>query len=404
MKLAFDIARRYLFGQKSVNAINIITGVSVVGISVGAAALILILSVFNGFEDLLGGYLNAFNPDLKVTPAKGKFFEADSAFLDKIKSVKGVESYSLIVEEVASLQYDDASTVGVIKGVDDNYNVVNNIDTTLVIGDYLLENKDINYAILGIGLANKLGVNVSDQFTPLSIYMLKNKKKSAFEKFFKTVKVMPSGKFEIRSEADMEYVIIPIRLAHYLIDDDKKYSAIEIRTTGEIEETKTELQNVIGDKFEIKDRFEQDEALMKLMKIEKWVSYAIISLSLFLVAINLIGSLWMIVLDKRRDISILKSMGATKKMIKRIFIYLGLLISFIGLILGFILALGFYFAQKNFGIISLGQDSSILSEYPIELRFFDFVIVTITVLLIGYILSRPPANKAGKISAYMRDE
>ncbi len=403
MNLAFKIAKRYLFGKKSINAINIITGISVIGISIGAAALILILSVFNGFEDLIRSNFNAFNPEIKITPAKGKYFEIDSDFLQKISSIKGIENYSLVQEEVAYFEYDNNRSVGIIKGVDNNFGKVNNIDTTIIAGEFLLNKNGLNFGVLGSGLASKLGVNTSDQLTPVSIYILKNKIKGPLDQFYKRSEVLPAGKFALQSETDMKYMIVPIELSKYLLGKKNKYSAIEIKTSGETYKVKEELQSKLGNDFVIKNRMEQDAELMKIMNMEKWISYAIVSLTLFLVAFNMIGSLWMIVLDKRRDISILQSMGANKKMIKRIFIYEGLLISGIGLIIGIILALLFYFAQKDFGIIGI-PEGFIIDAYPIQLRLLDFVVVMITVFFIGILISILPAYRAGRIPAFLREE
>lgn len=403
MNLAFKIAKRYLFGKKSINAINIITGISVLGISIGAAALVLILSVFNGFEDLIRSNFNAFNPEIKITPAKGKYFEVDSVFLRKLNSISGIENYSLIQEEVAYFEYDNNRSVGIIKGVDNNFDKVNNIDTTIIAGEFLLKKNGLNFGVIGSGLASKLGVNTSDQLTPLSIYILKKKTKGPLDPFYKRTEVLPAGKFALQSETDMKYLIVPIELSKYLLGMKNKYSAIEIKTSGETYKVKEQLQSKLGNDFVIKNRMEQDAELMNIMNMEKWISYAIVSLTLFLVAFNMIGSLWMIVLDKRRDISILQSMGANKKLIKRIFIYEGLLISGIGLIIGIILALLFYFAQKDFGIIGI-PEGFIIDAYPIQLRVLDFVIVAITVFFIGILISILPSYRAGRIPAFLREE
>jgi len=403
MNLALKIAKRYLFGKKSINAINIITGISVVGISIGAAALVLILSVFNGFEDLIRSNFNAFNPEIKITPAKGKYFEVDSEFLQKISDISGIENYSLVQEEVAYFEYDNNRSVGVIKGVDKNFEIVNNIDTTIIAGHFSLKKNGLNFGVIGSGLASKLGVNTSDQLTPLTIYILKNKTRGPLDQFYKRAEVLPAGKFALQSEADMKYLIVPVDLSKYLLGKKNEYSAIEIKTKGDVYEVKNELQSKLGSAFVVKNRMEQDAELMKIMNMEKWISYAIVSLTLFLVAFNMIGSLWMIVLDKRRDISILQSMGANKKLIKRIFIYEGLLISGIGLIIGVILALLFYFAQKDFGIIGI-PEGFIIDAYPIQLRLMDFVVVTITVFFIGILISLLPAYRAGKIPAFLREE
>ncbi|HHH54207.1 MAG TPA: ABC transporter permease [Bacteroidetes bacterium] len=404
MNLPFKIAKRYLLGKKSINAINIITGISVLGIAIGAMALILILSVFNGFEDLIKSNFNAFNPELKITPKKGKFFEVDSAFIQKLSQIKDIDSYSLVQEEVAYFEYDNSRSVGVIKGVDDNFKKVNNIDTTIIAGEFNLSDKNIVTGVLGSGLANKLGVSVSDQLTPLTIYILKQKSGGGFNTFYKKAEIMPVGKFALQSESDMKYVIIPLELSKYLLDNNESYSAIEIKTKAQsVKRVEQELKELFGDNYNVKNRMEQDAELMKIMNMEKWISYAIVSLTLLLVAFNMIGSLWMIVLDKRRDISILQSMGADKKTVKKIFYYEGMLISGIGLIIGTLLALIFYYIQKHYGIIGIPQ-GFVIDAYPIQLRIPDFLIVSVTVFIIGILISILPAYRAGKIPAFLREE
>ena len=403
MNISFKIARRYLFGKKSVNAINIITGISVLGISIGTAALILILSVFNGFEALLQKSFNAFNPEIKMIPAKGKFFKADSTFWEKLNKIKGIDAYSKILEEIAYFEYDDNSTVGIIKGVDDNYNTVNNIDSTIVEGRYVLNKKGVEMAVPGIGLATKLGVNITDKLTPVVVYILKTKKSGLMDNFYKKRDVLPAAKFASQSEADMRYLIVSLELAKYLTGKKDEYSGLEIKTNGDVSAVHQRLNEAFGEKFVIKNRYEQNEELLKIMNLEKWISYAIVFLTLFLVAFNMIGSLWMIVLDKKKDLSILQSMGATKKMIKSIIVFEGLLIAVIGLIAGTILALIFYYIQTEYGIIGI-PDGFIIDAYPIKLRFFDFIIVSITVLFIGFIVSILPAYRAAKIPAFIREE
>ena len=403
MNIAFNIAKRYLTGKKSINAINIITGISVLGISIGTAALILILSVFNGFEELLQKSFNAFNPEIKIVPAKGKFFVADSSFLAKLESIKGIDSYSGILEEIAYFEYDNNSAVGIIKGVDKNYNKVNSIDSTIIEGAYRLGGKDVQYGIIGTGLASKLAVNMQDKLTPVRIYILKAKTTPSLNNFYKRAEILPAGRFASQSEADMRYIIVSLDLAKYLTGKTDRLSGIEIKTTGDVAGVEAALKKAFGDRFIVKNRYEQNAELLKIMNMEKWISYAIVFLTLFLVAFNMVGSLWMIVLDKKKDISLLQSMGATKKMIKSIFVIEGILIAVAGILTGTVIALIFYFIQKKYGIIGI-PEGFIIEAYPIKLKFWDFIIVYITVLLIGVLVSILPAYRAGKIPAFIREE
>lgn len=403
MKLALKIAFRYLFGKKTVNAINIITGISILGISIGTAALILILSVFNGFEDLVRNSLNAFNPDIKIIPVKGKFIETDDNFTARLDSIHEIESYSFVLEEVAFLSYGNARTVGMIKGVDENYQQVSNIDELLLSGSYKLQSPDIDYAVLGAGLSNKLGINPHDHLTTVNIYLLSAARSLSLKSGYRTGNVLPAGRFTVPDEAEMRYIIIPLDLAEYMLETEQKYSAIEIKTRSNPSKSKKIIQQAIGDDLIVMDRMDQDEELRKIINIERWAAFAIVTLTLLLLTFNMIGSLWIIVIDKKRDISVLQAMGATKKIIRSIFIIQGFLISVTGLILGIVIALLFYFAQKQFGIIGV-SDTAIIDSYPIQIRFIDFMIVTLTVFFIGFIVSVLPARKATSISAFIREE
>lgn len=403
MNLSLKIAFRYLFGKKSINAINIITGISILGISIGTAALILILSVFNGFEDLIEKSFNAFNPDIKITPAKGKFFKSDDKIFNILKGIDGISSYSLVLEEVAYLKYGNNRTVGIIKGVDENYQKVNNIDSLIEGEVFKLESENADFGIPGAGLANKLGISPEASLTPISLFLLKSSDAAITETNFKTADVLPSGRFSVPDDLEMKYLIISLDLAQYLLEQEGIFSAIEIKTNKDFKKVKNIICEKSGDSYIIKDRLEQDEELRKIINLERLVAYAIITLTLLLLTFNMIGSLWIIVLDKKNDISVLQAMGATKKNIKSIFIFEGLLISLIGLIIGILLALIFYFIQINYGIIGVG-DSEIIESYPISLRIIDFVTVTLTVLIITLIINLLPAKKAASIDAIIREE
>ena len=403
MKLAFKIAVRYLFGKKTINAINIITGISILGIAIGSAALILILSVFNGFEDLIQRSFNAFNPDIKVAPAKGKFIETDSIFIKNLKSIEEIEAFSFVLEEVAYLKYSNNRTVSIIKGVDENYSKVNDIDSLIVSGEYKLNTNEIDYAVLGAGLANKLGINPQDMLTPISVFLISSANTSVLESSYKKADVMPAGRFSVPDETEMKYILISLELAQYLLDLHNKSSAIEIKASGNLSDVKKKLEIKLGNEYIVQDKKDQDQELRKIINLERWAAYAIVTLTLLLLTFNMIGSLWIIVIDKKRDISVLQAMGATKKTIRWIFMIEGFLISFIGLITGILIALVFYLLQKKFGLIGVSE-TSIIDSYPIQIRIFDFVVVSATVFFISILVSLLPARKASGISAFVREE
>ena len=409
MKLSLRIARRYLFAKKSTNAINIITGIAVFGIAVGSAALVLVLSVFNGFEDLITDMYSNFNPDVKVIPAKGKTFKVDTLTLEKLMELEGVAAVSRTLEEVAFFEYKDNQDFGTIKGVDQNFSKVVGMDSTVREGEYKLIEGRRQYAILGLGMRNKLAANVGDRFTELAVYTPKrNSKPGMFgmaAQPFRRRYIYPAGTFVIQQEFDNQYIISSLAFARELLGLDEEVSALEFRleTTADKQVVMAGIASIMGEEYIVKDRFEQEEAFMKLMQVEKWLSYAIASLMMLMVAFNMIGALWMIVLEKQKDIAILKSMGMLDTSVRNIFINEGLLLCLLGLLIGFVLAIGLYTLQTTVGIVSV-PGNFIVDAYPISMRVSDFLIVAITVVVIGLLASLPPALRAMRVSALIREE
>ncbi len=402
MNLPFQIAKRYLFAKKSTNAINIISGITVFGISVGTAALVIVLSVFNGFEDLLSGLFRSFNPDIKITPYEGKTFPADTLLLEKIQGIDGVEFISQTLEEVAYFEYKKNHDFGILKGVDENYNKVTGIDSTIREGKYQFTDGNRNLVVLGVGMRNKLSVNIADYLAVLNVYMPTDKNRGPLAKPFKKLVSYPRGTFVIQQDFDGQYILSSLEFARKLLGKKNgEVSALEIKTKGDEKEVARNIQKVLGDKFVVKDRYQQDEAFLKLMNIEKWMSFAILSLSLILIAFNMIGSLWMIVLEKKKDIGILKAMGANNLTIRNIFLNEGLMLTALGMISGFTIALLLYGAQKAFGIVPIPA-GFLVDAYPISIRFWDFMAVAIAVALIGFLASLPAAIRATRVEATSR--
>ncbi len=408
MRLPFKFARRYLFGKKSTNAINIITGISLLGIAIGTAALVLVLSVFNGFEDLITGLFGQFNPDVKVSAAKGKSFTVDTVLLDDLREIEGVKHLSLSLEEVAVFEYKSNQDIGLVKGVDEYYKSVTGIDTTVREGVYRLRYEGRDMAVLGVGMRNKLAVNVDDLLATISVYMPKRKKTSALSKPFVEKLLYPAGTFVIQQDFDNQYILTSLDFAQRLIGVSKNtVSALELKLDADAnpEAVMTALHARLGPDFLIKDRYQQDEAFLKLMNIEKWMSYAILSLTLFLVAFNMVGALWMIVLEKKKDIAILKSMGATDSLVRQIFLGEGLLICVLGMLIGMVIAVLLYVVHVNleYGLISIPQ-GFLVTAYPISLRVWDFLVIGFTVIAIGGFASILPANRAARVPAIILEE
>lgn len=401
IQLPLYISKRYLFSKKSTSAINIITGIATLGIAVGTAALIMILCVFNGFEDLVTEMMGNFNPDVKILPAKGKTFTIDTSKLIALKNINGVAETAISLEEVAFFEYAGSQDFGIIKGVDKNYSDVVAMDSVMQEGRFLTEAKDNYYAVVGAGLRNKLAINVENPLEPLVIYMAKSDALSG--KPFKEQLALPIGTFGVQQDFDNQYILSSIALVQDLLNQYDQASAIEIKLKDKNnKEAVASIRQLMGNDFIIKDRFQQNEAFLKIMNVEKWMSFAIVSLMIILIAFNMIGSLWMIVLDKKKDISILKAMGMNDFQVRNIFLGTGFWLVIIGLIAGFVLAIILYLIHKNIGLVSV-PEGFMMESYPASMRWHDFITVGITVLVIGLLASIPASRKAMSIPALVRD-
>lgn len=404
MSLPFKIARRYLFAKKTTNVINIISAIAVFGIAVGTAALLLVLSVFNGFEDLITGMYNSFNPDVKIVAKKGKTFAGDIIQIEELQALDGVAVISRTLEEIALFDYRDNRYIGVVKGVDANYQEVTNLDSTVNEGTYSFNLGTRPMAVLGRGMRSRLGVNVNDLLSPISVYMPK-RQKSLFGDPFRRMSVYPAGTFNIQSEFNNRYVFTSLDFASKLLNVKNTVSALEVKLHPgyAIQDTYDKIREVMGGDFVVKNRAEQEATFFRLMKMEKWLSFAIVGLMMAMIAFNLIGALWMIVLDKKSDIAILKSMGADNRLVQTIFLNEGLLLCGLGLILGFTLAVLIYVVQKSVGLVSI-PGNMVIQSYPISMRGFDFIIVALTVLTIGLLASFPPAWRTRSIPPIILEE
>ncbi len=382
------MAKRYLFAKKSRNAINIISAVSVAGVAVGTMALIIILSVFNGLELLVTSIFNTFDPDLKITAAEGKTFIPDTSKLNLLANVNGVSCYSLTIEENALFKYGDRQVIGTIKGVDDNYTSVSNIDSAMWEGEFMLNNdKGRPHAVPGIGIAEYLGIRVNF-ITPLFIYVLRRSAESSLnpEDAYNRSYIFPSGIFQIEQAYDSKYIFLPFDFAGNLIENQERVSTVEIKFTDNANAVAVQknVSEIFGKDFIVQNRFEQQELFYKVMRSERLAIFFILTLILIIASFNIIGSLTMLIIEKERDIEILKSLGANKTLIRRIFIFEGWLISIIGAIAGIILGFIICWLQQTYGLVELPSESLIMDTYPVVMKLKDFIIVPATVLLIGY--------------------
>lgn len=387
MRLAFHIALRYLFSKKSTNAINIISGISGLGIFISSAALIIILSVFNGFEGLVLNSYDTFSPDVKISPEKGKVMAMDPKLHKKLEQIPGVDVVIDALEEKVLLSYNDQQCIASVKGMSENFIEHNRgLDSAMIAGELILQEDSMNYAVLGAGIRYALSVDVQSGFSPLLLYSPKKEFGNSIDPSteFNQSKVIPIGAFSLRQETDDQYVLVPLRLARSLFEEQTKVSSIEISITEQasLAEVKGLVeQELQGKGWKIRDKYEQNEVLYKVLNSERWAVYLILTFITVIAICNIMGSLTMLLIDKKKDIAILQSMGAGPDLIRSVYWLEGLLIACIGSFLGLIAGALFCFLQQKFGFITAGNaDGVLINAYPVLMKPIDFLLVIGTVL------------------------
>jgi lipoprotein-releasing system permease protein len=361
-------------------------------------ALLLVLSVFNGLEDLVKSLYTVFYPDISVSAAEGKTFEINETLKHQISSIDYVEAYSFTLEENALLEYADRQHICTVKGVDRNYfNVVQQFDTFIVEGKKILQSDSMNYAILGIGVAQKLGINTTESYLPIALYIPKKSASfSSMENAFNRNYITTSGAFAVSDEFDTRYTFVPLDFFQELSGNYEKASHAEIRLkdSRKTEEAILKLRETLGDSFKIKSRYEQNETLYKILKSEKWVTFAILVFIMIIASFNIIGALSMLVLEKKKDIATLTALGIRKNNIVRIFLYEGILMSCVGAFVGMFLAFVLCILQQEVGLIAMPGSSFLVKYYPVKMLASDFALVTLVVIFISLIAAYLPAKKA----------
>jgi lipoprotein-releasing system permease protein len=401
VNLPFTIAKRYFFSRKrggGFSLISVISGISLLGYVVGAAALVIVLSVFNGFEQLFSSLYTNFDSDLRVTSTAGKIIDPKQINWAKFEKTEGIETYSKVVEENVLLRYNNQQSIATLKGVDRKYVDVTHFDSMLV-GGYVDVRLDSIYAIAGQGIAYRLSIDPNDLFKALAIYVPKRDVQTIInpDDAFNKALVVPSGVFAVQEEVDNKYVICPLGFAQGLLGRDDAFTAIEIKLTPNqnSNKVKAQLQEVLGNNFTIKNRFEQHDAFFKVMRSEKAISYIILLFILLIAASNTISSLYILVMEKKRDLLIMRSMGLTENQAANIFRMEGLIIAFVGGTAGIILGLILCYLQEQYGFVALQASSDALfSSYPVRVIWSDVLLVFGTVLVLGYITTIYPAKRA----------
>ncbi len=400
MNLALTIARRYLFSRKSTNVINVISVISMTGMMVGAMAMILVLSVFNGFGDLVASLYNSFYSDIVITAEKGKTFSPDNDAIHRIESLGGIEALSYTREENAIIEYKDRFHTVTLKGVDDKFADVTDIDSKIVFGSFKLKDQGYFYTVLGAGVDIAIGANLEDPRSRIKVYLIKRGIKPSLDpsQAFEERGIPASGVFETQQDFDNKYILVPIEFLQDLAGDTSQYSAIEMAVTDP-EHTKkleSEIKEIMGEGFLVQNKFEQNEFIYKVHRTEKWVSHAILSLMLIIASFNIIGSLSMLVIEKKKDISILKTMGGTETLVRRIFLLEGILHAVISCTVGFALAIILIVIQQQFHVIPL-RGTFAVSSFPVSMEFLDFVWVFVTICCISLLAAWIPAARAARM-------
>lgn len=394
MNFPFFIARRYLFSKKSTHAINIISGISVIGVAVATMALVVTLSVFNGFHDLVATFFTSFDPQLKVSPVEGKSVAADDPILTQIRQLPQVEVATECVEDQALAVYNGRQAMVTVKGVDDNFNQLTHINKILIgDGDFCLHAADIDYGILGIRLAELLSTGFSFDY-PLQIYAPRREGQfdltDPSDAFEMENLYSPGVLFNVKqAKYDKNYIITSIAFARRIFDQQGMLSSLELRLKpgSNFEAVKSEIKKYCGDRFVVRDRFEQQDDTFKIMKIEKLIAYIFLTFILMVACFNIIGSLSMLIIDKKEDVVTLRNLGASDKQIVRVFLFEGRLISAIGAILGIVIGLLLCWAQQRFGLVGLGSSSGsfVINAYPVSVHPEDIILIFITVLVVGFL-------------------
>lgn len=400
MSLEFFIARKYLLSTRKKNFINIISILSLIGVSVSAAALIIVLSVFNGLGDLLRSLNNSFDPEIKIEAAQGKSFPVDADLIAKIEAVEGVSIVTEVIEDYAYLRYRDANQVITLKGVSDNFIDQHRIDDKIVAGELKLTDGDINYAIIGRGVRNSLSVAVGDSMFPLQVYYINDIKGGSLDpsRLYSRQIIIPGAEFSILQSFDENYVLVPLRFAQQLLRYENKRTALEIKTRVgyDLLSVQEQIKAIVGSQFVVLNREEQHRDLYRLLKMEKLFTFLALSVLLGISAINIFFSLMMLALDKKKDISILSALGANGARIKKIFIVEGAMIALGGATLGILLGGIFCLLQQQYGLISMGMETSVTAGYPVKMQLVDFVGTLAVVSVLTFLISWRPAVLAAR--------
>ncbi|AKQ47095.1 releasing system transmembrane protein [Rufibacter radiotolerans] len=402
MNVALFIARRYFFSKKKRNIINIISIIAMIGVGVGSMALIVVLSVFNGLEDLIRSLYGKFDPEIKITSIEGKSFETNAQFLERIRKTPGVALLTEVIEDNALLRYNDRQMVVKVKGVSDNFFLQNQIDSAIVEGSYRLKKGKTQYALIGRGVQYQLSIRTENPFSPLQFLYPKAGKKTVInpENAFRQEGIQAGGVFAIERQYDDQYVFVPLTFAQELLSYGNKRTALEVKTEDpkDIDNVKAALQEQLGPGFNVQNSEEQHVSLLRAVKVEKLFVFVTFTFVLLIASINIFFSLSMLVLDKQKDIAILASLGADPGTIRKVFLLEGAIVAFTGAVVGLVTGGLICWLQQTYGWVSMGMSTSVVEAYPVLMRPLDFAFTAAAIIFITFLVSIKPAQRAAALS------
>jgi lipoprotein-releasing system permease protein len=396
VNVSLYIARRYFIAKKSTNAITIISWISVLAIAVGTGALVIILSGMNGLTGLVETLYNSFNPDMKITSAAGKVFTADEKLMLSLQQVEGVAFVSKTLDDNMLLKYENSMQIVRVKGVDRNFLPVTRFDTLLAEGTFLAPSAKEKQVVLGKGVAYRLGISLGDMFNPVTIYCPRRGKTSSInpEEAFNEARAYPSGLFSINDDFDFTYALINYETARDILEyPANSASALEIslKPGADAAQVQQTIMQLAGKGLVVQNKYEQNDVLFKTLQTEKLWTFIILAFVLLIATFNIIGALTMLIIEKKKDIKILSALGADVSLIRKIFMAEGLMIIFIGSLIGILLGYGLCLLQQRYGLIRF-EEGYIIDSYPVETRLGDFVAIAATVLGIGFLAAIYPVR------------
>ncbi|WP_460515504.1 FtsX-like permease family protein [Cyclobacterium sediminis] len=401
MNLSYFIASRYFKSKAKKNFITVLSRISMVGVAVGTMALVVVLSVFNGLEDLIKGLYASFDADLKVMPMEGKSFVVDDGFLGQIEAIEGVEILTEVIEDNALVRYGEHQVVATLKGVSDNFIAQDRFKAGYLSGEMSLGEEKRPQALIGRGLSYFLLLNLDNEFELIQVFYPKDPKSGSIDpsSMYNREVIQPAGIFSVEKQIDDEYLIVPLNFASNLLEYGNRRTGLEIMVSPDynVQKVKAELRDLLGEAFVVQDSDEQHASLLMTIRLEKLFVFLTLTFILAVASFNIFFSLSMLAIEKKKDIAVILAMGGTKKLIRSIYLKEGAIIAFSGALVGLVLGFLICWVQDNYGLVSLGVTSSVVDAYPVKMQWTDFLYTSVSVVVITMIASYRPALIASKV-------